>query len=207
MKIAQRIGKSLLVDHATSTGARLDYARICVQVDLQKPLLSQFRIHGIKYFIQYEGLDNICLQCGTYSAKGYCACSPPMKMDQEKEKATEPPATNDPTEGQPPQSPLEKEQVYGEWMIAKRRTKTPKDIQQGRAEKNGQRGAEHTTSGKRGSRFSVLSEEEDVVTPKGVSTTVGIQSNGNSKDESSRKQNQNTKWQEKKRGNDQGKSM
>ncbi|CAI0443493.1 unnamed protein product [Linum tenue] len=54
MKIGKRIGKPIRVDHATSTGARLDYARICVQVDLTKPLLSQFRIHGIKYFIQYE---------------------------------------------------------------------------------------------------------------------------------------------------------
>ncbi|CAI0551041.1 unnamed protein product [Linum tenue] len=51
MKIGQRIGKSIRVDHATSTGARSDYARVCVQVDITKPLLSQFTIHGKKCFI------------------------------------------------------------------------------------------------------------------------------------------------------------
>ncbi|CAI0626162.1 unnamed protein product, partial [Linum tenue] len=56
MKIGNRIGKPIRVDHATSTGDRSDYARVCVQVDITKPLLSQFTIHGITYFIQYEGL-------------------------------------------------------------------------------------------------------------------------------------------------------
>ncbi|CAL1407317.1 unnamed protein product [Linum trigynum] len=50
-KIAQRIGNLLQVDHAMSTGAILDYARVCVQVDLTKPLLSQFKIHGIFHSI------------------------------------------------------------------------------------------------------------------------------------------------------------
>ncbi|CAI0391139.1 unnamed protein product [Linum tenue] len=53
MKIGRRIGKPIRVDQATPAGARSDYARVCVQVDLTKPLMSQFRIHGKKYFIQY----------------------------------------------------------------------------------------------------------------------------------------------------------
>ncbi|CAL1368823.1 unnamed protein product [Linum trigynum] len=57
MKIGQRIGKLIRVVQATSTGARTDYARVCVQVDLTKPLLSKFSLHGKKYFIQYEGLE------------------------------------------------------------------------------------------------------------------------------------------------------
>ncbi|CAI0425549.1 unnamed protein product [Linum tenue] len=46
MKIGSRIGKLLRMDQATTTGARLDYARVCVQVDLTKPLLSRFKFHG-----------------------------------------------------------------------------------------------------------------------------------------------------------------
>ncbi|CAI0435628.1 unnamed protein product [Linum tenue] len=67
MKIGSRIGKPIRVDQATSCGARSDYARVCVQVDITRPLLSQFTIKGKKYFIQYEGLEKICLKCGTYS--------------------------------------------------------------------------------------------------------------------------------------------
>ncbi|CAI0462098.1 unnamed protein product [Linum tenue] len=205
MKIAQRIGKPLWVDHATSTGARLDYARVCVQVDLQKPLLSQFKIHGIKYFIQYEGLDNICLQCGTYSARSYCACSPQRQMEQEKENTTEPPVPSDPTGDHSSPSPPEKEQVYGDWMIAKKKSKARKVAQQGRADQRDQRGLEHAASGKGGSRFSVLNVEEDVVTPKEVSATEGLRPYVNSKEAASRVPSQNTKWQEKPGGKRPGK--
>ncbi|CAI0558324.1 unnamed protein product [Linum tenue] len=75
MKIGSRIGKPLCVDQATATGARLDYARVCVQVDLTKPLLSQFKIHGVTYFIQYEGLEKICLNCGKYFERSKCYCT------------------------------------------------------------------------------------------------------------------------------------
>ncbi|CAI0402796.1 unnamed protein product [Linum tenue] len=96
MNIGQRIVKPLRVDEATRTGARSDYARVCVQVDLTRPLLSQFRIDGIKYFIQYEGLEKICLQCGTYVANGHCRCARPVEPMEtenpvnEKEPRTRP---------------------------------------------------------------------------------------------------------------------
>ncbi|CAL1403366.1 unnamed protein product [Linum trigynum] len=70
MKIGRRIGISIRIDEATRTVARSDYARVCVQVDLTKPLLSKFSINGKKYFVQYEGLEKICLNCGTYSERG-----------------------------------------------------------------------------------------------------------------------------------------
>ncbi|CAI0538255.1 unnamed protein product [Linum tenue] len=50
------------VDRATEEGARGEYARVCVQVDLTKPLLSKFKIDGNKYFIQYEELEKVCYQ-------------------------------------------------------------------------------------------------------------------------------------------------
>ncbi|CAL1355059.1 unnamed protein product [Linum trigynum] len=116
MKIGQRIGKPIRVDHATSIGARSDYARVCVQVDITKPLLSQFTIHGKKYFIQYEGLENICLQCGTYFARSRCSCSFPKEAMQTEEPVNAPadPAVEEPAG------------LYGEWMIAKRRPRTKK---------------------------------------------------------------------------------
>ncbi|CAL1370532.1 unnamed protein product [Linum trigynum] len=69
MKIGRRIGRPFRIDEATRTEAESDYARVCVQVDLTRPLLSKFSIRGKKYFIQYEGLENICLNCGTSAEK------------------------------------------------------------------------------------------------------------------------------------------
>jgi len=34
------------------------------EVDLSKPLLSKFRLHGKVWRIQYEGLKLICFKCG-----------------------------------------------------------------------------------------------------------------------------------------------
>ncbi|CAL1407989.1 unnamed protein product [Linum trigynum] len=115
MKIGRRIGKPIRVYQATRTGARSDYARVCVQVDLTKPLLSQFRIHGKKYFIQYEGLVRICLQCGKYVTYSSCQCSKILEpMEDETVVA--------PKETEAPQP----EKIYGEWMIAKRKPRNGK---------------------------------------------------------------------------------
>ncbi|CAI0522518.1 unnamed protein product [Linum tenue] len=66
MKIGTLIGKPLRVDRAIEEGARGKFARVWVEVDLMKPLLSKYKIEGIEYLIQYEGLDNICTDCGRY---------------------------------------------------------------------------------------------------------------------------------------------
>ncbi|CAL1379395.1 unnamed protein product [Linum trigynum] len=111
-----KIGKPIRVDQATSTGARSDYARVCVQVDITKPLLSQFMIHGIKYFIQYEGLEKICLQCGSYFERSSCSCL--VQKDEMESESVSP---------QEPEIVKEPEKLYGEWMIAKRRPRARKE--------------------------------------------------------------------------------
>ncbi|CAI0374066.1 unnamed protein product [Linum tenue] len=106
MKIGSRIGKPVRVDQATSTGARSDYARVCVQVDIKNPLLSKFTINGKKYFIQYEGLEKICLQCGTYFDRARCYCTANMETEEHN---TEPEVLT-PTE---PHSGQDKDATYG----------------------------------------------------------------------------------------------
>ncbi|CAI0424058.1 unnamed protein product [Linum tenue] len=115
MKIGRRIGKPIRVDPATRTGAQSYYARVCVQVDLTKPLLSHFRIDGKKYFIQFEGLERIYLQCGKYETYGSCQCSKPAEPMEDETVVT-------PKETEAPQP----EKIYGEWMIAKRKPRNEK---------------------------------------------------------------------------------
>ncbi|CAN1185242.1 hypothetical protein LINPERHAP2_LOCUS37435, partial [Linum perenne] len=68
-RIGNYIGKTVLLDLATSAGARARYARVCVEVDLTKPLLGKYIIDNRVYRVEYESLENICFSCGVYGHK------------------------------------------------------------------------------------------------------------------------------------------
>lgn len=62
--IGDRIGRTIKVDKNTLSVERGKYARLCVEVDLSKPLLAKFEIKERQYKIEYEGLHFLCLTCG-----------------------------------------------------------------------------------------------------------------------------------------------
>ncbi|MCH84794.1 hypothetical protein A2U01_0005630 [Trifolium medium] len=64
--IGNRIGRTVKVDRTTTTQTRGKYARLCVEVDLTKPLLAMFQIKDRYYKVEYEGLHMLCLACGTF---------------------------------------------------------------------------------------------------------------------------------------------
>jgi hypothetical protein len=64
--IGNIVGKTVKVDKNTLTQERGKYARLCVQVDLTKPLLAMFTLKGRKYTIEYEGLHMLCMTCGRF---------------------------------------------------------------------------------------------------------------------------------------------
>ncbi|CAN1157420.1 hypothetical protein LINPERHAP2_LOCUS21548 [Linum perenne] len=68
-RIRNYIGKTVKLDLATSEGARCRYARICVEVDVTKPLLGKFMIEDRVFKIEYESLENVCFDCGYYGHK------------------------------------------------------------------------------------------------------------------------------------------
>ncbi|CAN1294981.1 hypothetical protein LINPERPRIM_LOCUS22675 [Linum perenne] len=71
--IGDRIGKTVRLDHTTLEGSRGNFARICVEVDLSKPLLSKYRLRRRIRRIEYEGLHMICYACGCYGhGQGEC---------------------------------------------------------------------------------------------------------------------------------------
>ncbi|CAN1826386.1 hypothetical protein LINPERHAP1_LOCUS31522 [Linum perenne] len=65
-RIGNVIGRTVRVDLATSEGARCRYARVCVEIDLTKPLLGKYMLEDRVFKIEYESLENICFDCGTY---------------------------------------------------------------------------------------------------------------------------------------------
>ena len=63
-EICSAIGPVLRVDFHTTTKARGRHARICVQVDLNKPLIRSILLEGMIQEIQYEGINTLCFSCG-----------------------------------------------------------------------------------------------------------------------------------------------
>ncbi|KAL7202937.1 hypothetical protein ACSBR1_034399 [Camellia fascicularis] len=62
--IAKALGVPLKVDINTAMAARGKYARVCVEIDLRKPLVSHFTIGKYTYGVEYEHLHSLCFSCG-----------------------------------------------------------------------------------------------------------------------------------------------
>lgn len=64
--IASSIGKPIKIDINISLTTRGRFARVCIEVDLTKPLTAQFWLDGRWHSVEYEGLHIICFSCGKY---------------------------------------------------------------------------------------------------------------------------------------------
>ncbi|KAH9670348.1 reverse transcriptase domain-containing protein [Citrus sinensis] len=65
--LGQVIGKVIKIDYNTESPCRGKFARIAVELDLAKPLCSQFLLDGKLQKVEYENLPLICYECGKYS--------------------------------------------------------------------------------------------------------------------------------------------
>ena len=63
-EIGSAIGPVLRIDAYTASGSRGSYARLCVQVDLEKPLINFIRIGKYRQSMLYEGISTLCFSCG-----------------------------------------------------------------------------------------------------------------------------------------------
>ncbi|XP_019192739.1 PREDICTED: uncharacterized protein LOC109187040 [Ipomoea nil] len=120
-KLGNKVGRSIRVDQATSLVSRGMFARICVEVDITKPLISKFNYKGQVRSVAYEGIHMVCFTCGIY---GHAAEACPTLH-----KPEQPPAGNQ--EGEPVGGSTAANQAeqsrpgvqvgtapFGAWMIA-----------------------------------------------------------------------------------------
>ncbi|CAI0430334.1 unnamed protein product [Linum tenue] len=164
MQIAELIGKPVRVDRASELGSRAKFARVCVEVDLTKPMSGQYTVERRKYLIGYEGLQNICRQCGKYGKPTHlCDCSVVFPMGEEEE-ISEAPETQeeDPGNGND----------YGDWMMVEKKYRRPvkKGAVAGQERGRGRNedGIKRTTN-----RFQTLNDEE-VVVEEGEKESIGV---------------------------------
>ncbi|KAG5118522.1 hypothetical protein JHK82_032942 [Glycine max] len=66
-RIRSNLSKFLKVDKLTLIHSRGKFIRICVKLDLEKPLEFHIYVRGHK--LQIEGLHSICFQCGRFGHK------------------------------------------------------------------------------------------------------------------------------------------
>ncbi|CAN1810420.1 hypothetical protein LINPERHAP1_LOCUS25900 [Linum perenne] len=139
-RIGNCIGRTIRLDLATAEGTRGRYARVCVEVDLTKPLLGKYIIEDRVFKVEYESLENMCFDCGMYGHKREsCSQIPPLR-ETEMKKTTVPgvvleAGANDPD--------------VGEWMTVQRRHRKKSTPPPATA-----------APVKKGSNFSVLEVEE-----------------------------------------------
>lgn len=100
------IGKTIKIDNTTLTARRGRYARICIEVKLDEPLIPFLTILGAQQRVEYEGLHMICFGCGKYGHRED-GCPGSASSYQ-----TAPPASQ-------PVSPGGADHSFGLWMLPK----------------------------------------------------------------------------------------
>jgi hypothetical protein len=90
LALASTVGTPIKVDTNTLNVERGRFARICVEIDLTKPVVGKVWINGHWYKVQYEGLHMICSACGCYGhITRNCTKAPTMPLPAEKAPATQ----------------------------------------------------------------------------------------------------------------------
>ncbi|KAI9117469.1 hypothetical protein K1719_011635 [Acacia pycnantha] len=82
LNLGNVIGKAIKLDIHTAQRARGKFARMCVELDLTKPLVPEFEIEGQILSIVYESLGMLCNKCGRFGHfKEFCEDFHKRNMD------------------------------------------------------------------------------------------------------------------------------
>ncbi|CAN1862237.1 hypothetical protein LINPERHAP1_LOCUS43908 [Linum perenne] len=138
-RIGNHIGRTVRLDLATTEGARGRFARVCVEIDISKPLIGKYMIEDRTFLVEYESLENICHHCGIYGHKiDNCSekVAPPSGLEFEATPETI--------------IPDKPEEVAGSWMTVRRRNKGKPGVEKSAA----------NNSKTSGSRFTILQQDE-----------------------------------------------
>ncbi|CAL1397560.1 unnamed protein product [Linum trigynum] len=162
--IGDRIGRVEKIDYNTANGSRGNYARICVEIDLRKRLVSKYRIKRRVRRVEYEGLHTVCFGCGCY---GHLEDSCPLAHSPEANPEERTKTTQE--AGQEQKIRPEILEDFGPWMLATRVKRKPR---QQSNQKNNNQEKKREEPGVQGSRFSVLDGEMEIDAEENIGTTI-----------------------------------
>ncbi|KAJ4828716.1 hypothetical protein Tsubulata_033109 [Turnera subulata] len=161
--VCNMLGRLVRIDHNTAEAIRGRYARVALELNLEKPLQSQVFVDNKWFHIAYENIPQICFSCGH---AGHILADCPEQVTRNtiiSAQAAEPsstPALVGPTVGA---SGLGR-QPRGEWMVAAPRQRRPPRNTQAPLGKEPSTGKESVRSKgviigqTSGSRFDVLTD-------------------------------------------------
>jgi hypothetical protein len=66
LALATAVGTPVKVDVRTLEASRGKFARVCIEIDLDKPVVGKVWFRDYWYHIEYEGLHLLCKNCGIY---------------------------------------------------------------------------------------------------------------------------------------------
>ncbi|KAK7825615.1 hypothetical protein CFP56_032973 [Quercus suber] len=119
-EIGKAIGPVLRIDSYTATRTRASYARLCIQINLMKPLVTAVRVGKLRQKVLYEGISALCFCCGRMGHKqeacSYRVSSPERTGDAEQSEQSSPLCDA--------QKATQIEPNFGEWMLVKRKKRT-----------------------------------------------------------------------------------
>ena len=138
--IGKAIGNVLRIDTFTATESRGKFARLCIQVDVDKPLITTVMIGKLQQTVTYEGIHNLCFECGRMGHKRE-ACPfvirpvPPCEEEEKGgagDRGASTHVVHDPDTAERNLGPHGKDNAvredvhegsYGPWMVVARRKK------------------------------------------------------------------------------------
>ncbi|PNX86870.1 hypothetical protein L195_g042953 [Trifolium pratense] len=149
MALAAAVGKPIKVDSNTLDVKRGRFARVCVEINLNKPVIGKVWLRGHWYHVEYEGLHRICTTCGCYGhLTRQCKVAVVQTSSSSSQESQRSPANIAVTaaEKNPPSanggadnvtdrnqingpakvSEQNQESIYGDWLIVKRKSRTSK---------------------------------------------------------------------------------
>ena len=151
--IGKAIGNVLRIDTFMASETRGRFARLCVQVDVEKPLATAIMIGKLEQQICYEGIQKMCFECGRLGhSKEHCphvVRQGPSYSEAELKEAGETcfssRSTHVPNEArrgegtsgvmcdseQSTEKVDVREEVYGPWIVVERRKNSTKPLRSG----------------------------------------------------------------------------
>ncbi|ONK81627.1 uncharacterized protein A4U43_C01F31250 [Asparagus officinalis] len=147
LAITAAIGRPVKVDRNTLHANRGKFARICVEIDLSKPVIGRVCILGRWYKVEYEGLHIICKECGVYGHHGKDCLTPRNQSENEAPNGTAEPggstaaaaaAVQEQNQAMEEHRPVTKDkegggilgEYYGDWItVTRRKRNVPKPMQ------------------------------------------------------------------------------
>ncbi|KAK9143086.1 hypothetical protein Syun_012486 [Stephania yunnanensis] len=120
-KLSNCVGRTIKIDHATTMAHRGKYAPITIELNLEKPLASQFKVNGEWQNVEYEGLPYISYLCKKVGhSSNACPMYPNLKDPQPV--STSESALREKTNLAGETITGDAEATYGPWMVVQRRS-------------------------------------------------------------------------------------